>query len=197
MAEARMVTAVLLVDLQNAFCTPGGSYARRGQRVRGVRRLLANCLALTRLARTKGWPVIYTRLAFAADYHDAGLLALDRPAIRELGAYAEGTVDSAIVTALTPQPGDLVVTKTRYDPFVGTDLEGELRRRGIDRLAVAGLLTNVCVESTVRSAYDRGVRVFVVREATAAVSDRLQRASLDTLAAHFAEVGPLAALAKE
>lgn len=65
----------------------------------------------------------------------------------------EGTWDFAIVDELQPEPGDLVVIKTRYSGFAGTTLDSQLRTRGIRYLFFVGIATNVCVESTLRDAY--------------------------------------------
>lgn len=189
-----MSTALVLVDLQNAFCRADGSFARRGFRIEGLDAVLAGCVRLRDAAAARGWAVVLTRLVYAQDYSDAGLLVIDRPQIPRLGAYAAGSADSDFVDALAPRPGDVVVDKTRYDPFVGTELERTLREREVGSLVVAGLLTNVCVESTVRSAHDRDFRVTVAEDATASYDSALHRAALSTMGRHFARVVALAEL---
>jgi len=183
-----MTTALVVVDLQNAFCRPEGSFARRGLAIDGIERVVAACRRLADHAAKVGWPVVCTRLVYRPDYADAGLLVPHDPRIRALGAYVEGSFDAALVDALPADlPGTLVVRKTRYDPFCGTALEAELRGRGIRDLVVCGVTTNVCVESTVRRAHDLDFPVRLVEDAVASYDAALHRASLETLGRHFAQ----------
>lgn len=189
-----MKNAALLVDMQNAFCSPDGSFAARGWTIPRLAQVIKTALALREYARSESWPLFYTRLAYRPDYSDGGLLLDDHPRLRSMRAYLDSTEDAEIIPELSPQSKDVVITKTRYDPFVGTRLEQELIARGVGRIVVAGLLTNVCVEATVRGAYDRGVRAIVLRDGVASYSDELHEASLQTLARHYARVCDFAAL---
>ena len=184
-----MTTALVVVDLQNAFCRPEGSFVRRGLAIEGVDEIVARCRALVALAEARDWLVVPTRLAYRADHADAGLLVARNPAIRALGGYVEGSFDAALVDALERPAGSprwLVVRKTRYDPFCGTTLADDLRARGVGELVVCGVATNVCVESTVRHAHDLDFPVRVVEDAVASYDRRLHEASLETMGRHFA-----------
>ncbi|MFO0691715.1 MAG: isochorismatase family cysteine hydrolase [Myxococcota bacterium] len=182
-----MKTALVVVDLQNAFCRPEGSFVRRGFAIADLARIVGTSRRLVEHAGRVGWPVVYTRLAYRPDYGDAGLLVANHPAIRELGGYVEGSFDAALIDVLPPAaPSDLVVRKTRYDPFSGTDLEAELRGRGVEELVVCGVTTNVCVESTVRRAHDLDFPVRLVEDAVSSYDPALHRASLETMGRHFA-----------
>jgi ureidoacrylate peracid hydrolase len=145
--------------------------------------------SLQSLARELNWPIVFTRLEYKPGYPDAGLLVRElAPQIAELGGYLRGSWDSRIVKVLVARGFDLVVRKTRYDAFYRTGLHAWLRNRCVNHLVVAGVLTNVCVESCVRSAFDRDYKVTVISDATASYSKRLHLASLSTLRRHFAEV---------
>jgi len=182
-----MTTALVVVDLQNAFCRAEGSFVRRGYTIAGLDAILDACRALVAHAAGAGWPVVYTRLAYQPDYRDAGLLVAKNPAIRELGGYVEGSFDAGLVDGFGPAaPADLVVRKTRYDPFCGTALEAALRERGVSDLVVCGVTTNVCVESTVRHAHELDFPVRLVEDAVASYDPALHRASLETMGRHFA-----------
>ena len=182
-----MTTALLIVDMQNAFCSPTGSFARRGGRVEELERVIAGCNRLVSIAKTSNWLVVYTCLTFHQDYRDAGLLVADNPMIREFEAYVDGTTDAEIIDELRPLPaGAEVLRKTRYDPFCGTDLEKMLRARQIEDVIVCGVMTNVCVESTVRRAYDLDFAVRVVVDAVSAADLGQHAASLETMSRHFA-----------
>jgi len=104
-------------------------------------------------------------MAYKADQSDGGgpnspnwykekamCLVHERPELKGK-VLTEGTWDAAIVDDLAPLPSDVVITKTRYSGFVGTTLDSRLRTRGIQYLFFAGIATNVCVESTIRSAF--------------------------------------------
>jgi ureidoacrylate peracid hydrolase len=182
-----MSTALVVVDLQNAFCQPEGSFAQRGVRIEGVERVVDGCLRLIAHAEAADWSVVYTTLVFRCDYRDAGQLVARNPAIRELGGYCEGSWDAALVDALLPVSGSaFVVRKSRYDPFCGTGLEADLRGRGVSEVVVCGVTTNVCVESTVRRAHDLDFPVRIVTDAMASYDAELHRASLATMSRHFA-----------
>jgi ureidoacrylate peracid hydrolase len=190
-------TALIVVDMQNAFCSTRGSYWRRGGSIAGLRDTIRVVRALIRVARSRGWLVVFTQLEFRSGFSDAGLLAEKFPEIRRHGAYSAGSWDSRISPALKRQRGDVVVKKTRYDPFIGTRFTGVLERNGVERLVVAGVLTNVCVESTVRAAFDRGYPSVVVRDATATYSRPSHAGALRTMRRHFADVVSLRDIRRE
>lgn len=182
-----MRTALLVVDLQNAFCSPEGTFVQRGLTIDSIGRIVERCRRLVEYGRRSDWLVVLTRLVYAADYQDAGLLVARNPGIRALGAYREGSFDAELVSELLPVADDaLVVRKARYDPFCGTRLEAELRARDVGDVVVCGVTTNVCVESTVRSAHDLDFPVRIVEDAMASYDPSLHRASIDTMGRHFA-----------
>lgn len=191
-------TAIMLIDLQNAFCSPKGSFAARGGTIEDLEPALRVCEQLLAVGRARTLPIVFTKMQFASDYSDAGLLVKTlAPQIVEMGAYAEGSPDAAIADRFEVLPDDLVIAKNRYDPFCNTPLQAELETRHIQHLIVAGLLTNVCVESTVRAAMDRDFTVTVVSDATASYSQAAKDASLQTLARHFARVVTFEQLQKQ
>lgn len=181
-------TALLVIDMQNAFVMPGGSMARLGlSTVRGhdiiepVHRLIDAC-------RKRGLPVIHTLTTFRSDYADAGLVAQRFPALQHLGHIMAGTWDAQIIDRLLPREGEYVIAKSRFNAFYGTNLELVLRSLGVDTLIVTGVATNVCVESTIREAFIRDVSVILPRDATASYTKEMEEASLATLGFMFANV---------
>jgi ureidoacrylate peracid hydrolase len=180
--------ALLVIDVQRGFCAADGSMARSG----GDHVLCAAVVpAVGRLTagwRASGRPVVLTRYALAADGGDAGLLAGRSPQLRVAGALVDGTPDAELLPELTPQSDDLVLTKTRFSAFHATDLAGHLRHRGVDTVVVCGVTTNVCVDSTVRDAFARDLRVVVVADACASTHPALHDASLRTIELCMGEV---------
>jgi ureidoacrylate peracid hydrolase len=158
-------SAIVLVDMQNAFASKGGLLDIAGVNLADAPRVIGTIGYITCAARSAGVPVIYLRMAYKPDLSDAGgerspncYKELAMHTMRTRPEYnskllVEGTWDAAIVDDLTPESGDLVITKTRYSGFSGTTLDSQLRVRGIQFLFFAGIATNVCVESTLRDAY--------------------------------------------
>ena len=158
-------SAIVVVDMQNAFASKGGLLDIAGVNLADAPRVVRTIRDVIGAARAQGVPVVYLRMAYKPDLSDAGG-AHSPNCYKELAMHTmrtrpeykgklliEGTWDAAIVDDLAPQSGDLVVTKTRYSGFAGTTLDSQLRVRGIQFLFFAGIAANVCVESTLRDAY--------------------------------------------
>jgi ureidoacrylate peracid hydrolase len=158
-------TAVIVVDMQNAFCSKGGMFDLAGYDISRSAEIIAVHQRLLPVCRAAGVQVIYLAISFKPDLSDAGEphtpayhkeLALRMMRARpELAGtlLIDGTWDAAIIDELAPQPGDRVIRKTRYSGFVHTELEQELHADGIRHLLFTGVATNVCVESTARDAH--------------------------------------------
>jgi ureidoacrylate peracid hydrolase len=147
-------TAVLIVDMQNGFCHPQGSFGRAGADVSGCGAATPGCAALVEAARAVGIPVVWTRAIHEDDLSDWRMLTevpMYAP-LRGIGSCVEGTWDAEFVEGLAPAPEDIVVSKSRFSPFVETDLADRLRALGVENLLVGGVGTSACVESTVRDA---------------------------------------------
>lgn len=185
-------TALLVVDMQNAFVMPGGSMARLGLSTARGHAIIEPIRRLLDAFRTRRLPVIHTLTTVRSDYVDAGLVAERFPALRPLGHIIAGTWDAQIVERLVPRAGEYVIAKNRFDAFYGTNLELVLRALHVDTLVVAGVPTNICVESTIREAFVRDLRVVLPRDATASYTSEMEDASLATLGFMFAQVASVA-----
>ncbi len=158
-------SAVIVVDMQNAFASRGGTLDLAGIDLADAPRVVECIRRVLDAARPAGVPIVYLQTGYKRDLSNAGgsrspnhrketamRLMCAKPELRgEL--LTEGGWDFALVDELAPLPGDLVVTKTRYSGFAGTTLDSQLRVRGIRYLFFTGIATNVCVESTLRDAY--------------------------------------------
>jgi len=158
-------TAIIVVDMQNAFAAKGGMFDLAGFDISRSADIIAAHQRLLPACREAGVKVIYLAISFKPDLSDAG--APDTPAYhKELALrmmrgrpelagklLIDGTWDAAIIDELKPQPGDRVIRKTRYSGFVRTELEDELRAANVRHLLFTGVATNVCVESTARDAF--------------------------------------------
>lgn len=174
-------TAAVVVDMQNDFCTKGEMLDRAGIDIAVTRNAIAPTAQVVAALRTVGIPVIYLKMGFRADLADFGAddapnrikhrpLAVGTPVTapdgRESRILIRDTWNTDIVEELTPTREDIVLYKTRYSGFYGTELEEVLKRRAIQSLVITGVSTSVCVESTVRDAMFRDYRCVVLADCT-------------------------------
>lgn len=158
-------SALIVVDMQNAFASPGGLLDLAGIDISGAAAVVRTIGAILPAARRSGVQVVYLQTGYKPDLSNGGgegspnprketalCLMRARPELKGQ-LLVEGTWDFQIVDELAPQPGDVVVLKTRYSGFAGTTLDSVLRARSIRYLFFVGIATNVCVESTLRDAY--------------------------------------------
>jgi ureidoacrylate peracid hydrolase len=190
----RKRVALLLVDMQNGFCKPDGSFAKmtagRGLSIELCQKAVAGCQRLLEAARTVGVPVVFTRYVYHHDYVDGGVLLEKYPEMKDIGSLAEGSWDAEIVEELAPHGSEFVIDKSRYSSFYGTRLEPILNGLGVDSLVVGGVTTNICVETTVRDASQRDYHVFVVSDATGELNQARHDNALEIMAYGFGWVVP-------
>jgi ureidoacrylate peracid hydrolase len=173
-------SAIVVVDMQNAFASKGGTLDIAGVDVSAAPRIVRTICNVLDAGRAASVQIVYLQMAYKPDLSNAGepyspncykelAMTLMRSKPELSGKLlTEGTWDSKIVDELAPQPGDLVVVKTRYSGFAGTTLDSQLRVRGIRYLIFAGIAANVCVESTLRDAYFHDYWPSLVADATMA-----------------------------
>ena len=168
-------TALVIIDMQRDFLEPGGFGAALGNDVSQLRRAVPPLRALLTAARRAGLLVIHTREGHRPDLSDAPPLKVERgdPALR-IGApgpmgriLIRGEPGHDIIPELYPIAGEPVIDKPGKGAFCQTDLELMLRNRAIETLLVCGVTTEVCVNTTVREANDRGFRCIVVSDCCA------------------------------
>jgi nicotinamidase-related amidase len=173
-------TAIVLIEYQNDFTTAGGALHDAVKDVMQSNGMLGNTIALVDKARTAGACIMHAPISFAAGYpelgaHPYGILK----GVVENHAFRKGTWGAEIVDALQPKDGDIVIEGKRgLDAFASTNLDFILRSRDIRSVALAGFLTNCCVESTMRSAYERGFEVITLIDCTATSSEAAQQSAL-------------------
>jgi len=158
-------TAVVVVDMQNAFLSKGGMFDLAGFDISGAPPVIEVHQRLLAGARAAGVKVIYLQMTYRPDLSDAGgpsspnyhkelgmVMMRGRPELAGT-LITENTWDWQIVDELVPQAGDRVIQKSRYSGFWGTNLDNYLRSENIRYLLFTGVATNVCVESTARDAF--------------------------------------------
>lgn len=182
-------TALLGIDLQNAFIVPGQVFANPH-----ALDIVARVNQLAAAFRHAGGQVMWTRQTVddAPGRADPRWLALagDPWVERAKSALRAGSQGHALHAGIQQGAADTVIDKYRYSALLpnASDLDARLRSRGIDTLIITGTLTNCCCESTARDAYMLGYRVLFVADATAAVTDAEHNAALLNLCLMFADV---------
>jgi nicotinamidase-related amidase len=176
-------TALLLCDLQNDFIHPDGAYGRAGQGAAEIAAIPARLKPLADAVRAKGGWIASTHFTLftgklGEPFIDPHLRHL-RPFLKK-GDFVQGGWGHAVVDELAPS--DLPVEKVGYDAFYKTRLEWILRKAGIGKLLVAGIVTNGGVASTVRGAHVREFEVTVLRDACAAFSVEVHETAIAALA---------------
>jgi ureidoacrylate peracid hydrolase len=198
-------TAVIVVDMQNAYATEGGYVDIAGFDVSGAAAAVAQTKKFLDAARAAGITVIFFQNGWDKDYLEAGTPGSPNwhksNALKTMRArpelagtlLAKGTWDYAIVDDLVPQPGDLVIPKTRYSGFFNTNIDSVLRARGIRTLVFVGVATNVCVESSLRDAFHLEYFGVVLKDATHHLGPAfIQEASLYNIEKFFGWVSTVA-----
>jgi len=165
-------TALIIIDMQRDFLEPGGFGATLGNDVSRLQAAIGPCREVLAAARKAGLLVIHTREGHRPDLSDAPPLKVERgdPALR-IGApgpmgriLIRGEPGHDIIPELYPIPGEPVIDKPGKGAFYQTDLELMLHNRSVDTLLVCGVTTEVCVNTTVREANDRGFRCIVIAD---------------------------------
>ncbi|MBU2665776.1 cysteine hydrolase [Actinoplanes bogorensis] len=165
-------TAVLLIEYQNEFTSEGGVLHPAVSAVMDKTGMLDKTKALVEAARAAGVTIMHAPITFAPGYgelsrHPYGILK----GVVDGNAFVKGTWGAAIVDDLVPADTDIVIEGKRgLDTFASTNLDFILRSKGIETVIIGGFLTNCCVESTMRSAYENGYRVITLTDCMAATS---------------------------
>ncbi|MGR9014974.1 MAG: cysteine hydrolase family protein [Gammaproteobacteria bacterium] len=174
-------TAVVLLELQNDFLSEGGKLYSLLKPVLEKHRVIANLNSLIRGARAQGMLIVHTPIQFSPDYREMGHAPYGiMETVKDAGALVKGAWGSEIAPVIDRLDSDIVIDgKSSIDAFAGTNLDFVLRAHGITTIALAGQLTNICIESTMRSAYDKGYRVFGITDASATISLEQYRISVE------------------
>ncbi|MCZ8185762.1 MAG: cysteine hydrolase [Beijerinckiaceae bacterium] len=196
-------TALIVIDMQRDFIEPGGFGAALGNDVSTLVPAIEPVARLLALFRRQGWPVIHTRESHRPDLSDCppakrlrgkpGLrIGDDGPMGRIL---VQGEPGNAILPACAPVPGEIEIDKPGKGAFYETGLQAMLDGRGITHLVFAGVTTEVCVQTSMREANDRGYECLLVEEATESYFPAFKAATLEMIRAQGGIVGWTARLA--
>lgn len=199
-------TALVVIDMQRDFVEPGGFGDALGNDVSRLRAIIPTVAELIALFRGRGWPVIHTREAHRADLSDCppSKIARGNATLRigETGPMGRllvaGEPGNDIIPELAPIAGETVVDKPGKGMFWATGLHEKLRALGVTHLVFAGVTTEVCVQTSMREANDRGYESLLITDATESYFAEYKAATISMITAQGGIVGwaaPLASLA--
>lgn len=190
-------TALIVIDMQRDFVEPGGFGETLGNDVTRLQAIIPATAALIAGFRKAGLTIVHTRECHRPDLADCPPAKKDRgnPKLRigdpgPMGRILiSGEPGADIVPELYPQEGEIVIDKPGKGAFYATPLGDMLKERGITQLVFAGVTTEVCVQTTMREANDRGYECLLAEDATESYFPQFKKAAIDMMTAQGAIVG--------
>lgn len=194
-------TALVIIDMQRDFIEPGGFGHALGNDVRRLEPIIPNVAALLRTFRKLGLTVIHTKECHDRELSDCPSAKLTRgKGTLKIGDHGpmgrilvHGEPGNDFIPALKPLANELVIRKPGKGSFYATKLQEELKQRGITHLIVTGVTTEVCVQTTLREANDRGYECLLVEDGTESYFPEFKKATLEMVRAQGGIVGWTAA----
>ena len=189
--------ALVIIDMQRDFLEPGGFGEALGNDVSRLQSIVPTVQRLQQFFRDRGWPIIQTKEGHRADLDDCPAAKRDRGRgdlkIGDAGPMGRililGEPGNEIIPELKPKPDEIVISKPGKGAFYRTGLEGVLRSHHITHLIFTGVTTEVCVQTTMREANDRGYECLLVEDATASYFPEFKQATIDMIRAQGGIVG--------
>ena len=196
-------TALIVIDMQRDFIEPGGFGEVLGNDVSTLKAAIAPVARLLALFRARGWPIVHTREAHLPDLSDCppAKRLRGKPGLRigDTGPMGRilvrGEPGNAILPECAPAPGEIAIDKPGKGAFYATGLQEMLEAQGVTHLVFCGVTTEVCVQTSMREANDRGFDCLLVEEATESYFPAFKQATLEMIRAQGGIVGWTAALA--
>ena len=190
-------TALVVIDMQRDFVECGDFGEALGNDVTKLQAIIPTVAALLALFRAKGWPILHTRECHLPDLSDCppakrlrGKGALRIGDVGPMGRLlVRGEAGAAIVPECAPLPGEMVIDKPGKGMFFATDCERLLREAGVTHLVFAGVTTEVCVQTSMREANDRGFECLLVSDATESYFPQFKTAAIEMIVAQGGIVG--------
>lgn len=190
-------TAIVVIDMQNAFVSKGGMLDLRGFDILPIQKTIEPIKRIISAARAKGRKVVYITHRYSPNLHDSG--SPNSPnwykegSLRDYREHPEwrdkliirGTWGAEIIGELKPQEDDILIEKPRYSAFFGTNLDMILRAYDIKYLAFVGVTTNICVETSIRDAYNLDYFTILISDATASVPASMHETTIHNVVRCF------------
>lgn len=176
-------TVLMVIDVQNDNSSPKGILGRNGRDISWVRKTIPNIKTVLEEARRLGITVIFTRATRSKDgsLESGPMLKARQKSVHSIGVAEyewEGTWGNEVLDELEPRPEERQIVKYRPSSFIGTPLDLLLRNRGIKSAVVVGLVTEACVESTVKDLIHYGYYAVVLRDCVSSSRQDLHEAAM-------------------
>jgi biuret amidohydrolase len=188
--------ALLIIDMQRDFLEPGGFGEALGNDVSRLQAIVPTLKQLLDTFRAQNWPVIHTIECHRSDLSDCPPAKLKRGGALKIGdrgpmgrILVVGEPGNGIIPELAPIAGEIVIEKPGKGAFCRTDLEKILQDQGITHLLITGVTTEVCVQSTMREANDRGFECLLIEDGTESYFPEFKQATLEMVRAQGGIVG--------
>ena len=189
--------ALVVIDMQRDFIESGGFGESLGNDVTRLQAIVPTVASLIALFRGKGWPILHTRESHLPDLSDCPPAKRNRGSaslrIGDTGPMGRllvrGEPGSAIIEACAPRADEMVIDKPGKGMFYSTECDAMLRARGIEQLVFAGVTTEVCVQTSMREANDRGYECLLVTDATESYFPEFKTATIAMITAQGGIVG--------
>ena len=190
-------TALVVIDMQRDFIEPGGFGDALGNDVSRLAAIVPTVADLLGLFRRHGWPIVHTRESHRPDLSDCPPAKRMRgDAAMRIGDHGpmgrilvRGEPGNAIVEACAPRDGEVVIDKPGKGMFWDTDVQARLQAFGVTHLVFAGVTTEVCVQTSMREANDRGYECLIVTDATESYFPAFKTSAIEMIVAQGAIVG--------
>lgn len=181
-------TALVVVDVQNDFCADGGFFSDMGYDLSMIQPMVPRLNSFIARAREMKVPVVFVRCNYD-DVYVSGVWAEKRKRKGRTGKeLCLSDTWGADFFVVSPEPGEVVVTKHRFSGFVGTNLDLILRSMGVKTLLMSGVATNVCVESTARDGFQLDYYIVFLEDCAANTSLELHNGTLENIKKYFGVV---------
>jgi nicotinamidase-related amidase len=183
-------TALIIIDMQNDFLSPGGYLSSQGYSLSRFTALIPRLQSLLSAFRQAGFPIYHTREGHMPDMSTVSSRELHRSSVNGAKIGSQGPLGRLlirgekghdIIDAFKPLEGEVIIDKPGRGAFIHTELDASLRARGIRNLVVCGVTADACVSSTVREASDRGYDVCVLEDGVESVSEELKKWALEAV----------------
>ncbi len=183
-------TALLVIDMQNDFCSPNGLYDKLGKDIEPYRKIIPNVKRLIKACRKKDITIFFTRATREPSGIDSlhtrhKLLPENRRFTAEKDLCVEGTWGSEIIPELKSTPEDYIVRKRRDSAFQDTSLRLLLTSLDKNILVFSGIDTQICVESTIRDGFNQDFDIIVISDCTASINENFHASSLEEIGTAF------------
>jgi len=187
--------ALIVVDVQNDFCSEGGAFDRDGADLTLMHAMFPRLISFIEKARKMKLLTIYIQSIYTtksncylSDVWVEHYIRMGKGRFTEYPALEEGSWGAEFCNGFKPLPGEVVVQKHRYSAFLDTDLDLILRSKGIRTLIMTGVATNVCVEMTARIGFLKDYYIVLLRDCTATISEELHNSALRNIETHYGVV---------